>query len=93
MFLGEPFIAEVAEGKGCDACRQTGYMGRIGIYELLTLNDALRQLVVNKSQASLLRQQAVKDGMRTLRDDGRRKVREGQTTMAEVLRATPENQG
>lgn len=90
MFLGEPFIAEVAEGKGCDACRQTGYSGRIGIYELLTLNDALRQLVVNKSQASLLRRQAVKDGMRTLRDDGRRKVREGQTTMAEILRATPD---
>jgi len=90
MFLGEPFVAEVAEGRGCDACRQTGYAGRIGIYELLVLSDPLRALVMSKSQASLLRRQATKDGGRTLRDDGRRKVREGQTTMAEVLRATPD---
>ena len=92
MFLGEPFVAEVAEGHGCEACRQTGYAGRIGIYELLVLSDPLRQLVMSKSQASRLREQATQEGMRTLRDDGRRKMREGQTTMAEVLRATPENQ-
>ena len=90
MFLGEPFVAEVAEGRGCEACRHTGYAGRIGIDELLILSDTVRSLVMSKSQASSLRRQAAQEGMRTLRDDGRRKMREGQTTMAEILRATPE---
>lgn len=82
-------VSQVCEGKGCEACRQSGYSGRIGIYELLCLSDALRQLVVSKSQASSLRQKAVQEGMRTLADDGRLKMREGLTTMAEILRATP----
>ncbi len=79
----------VTEGKGCEQCHGSGYYGRIGIYELLCLSDALRQLIVAKSQASSLRQQAIHEGMRTLRDDGRTKVAEGLTTVAEVLRATP----
>ncbi len=90
MFLGEPFATDVAEGRGCEACRQTGYAGRVGIYELLVLSDPLRHLVMSKSQASRLRKQAAQEGMRTLRDDGRRKMRERQTTMSEVLRATPD---
>ena len=89
-FLGQPAASEMGVGKGCEQCHGTGYYGRVGIYELLVLSDALRQLIVTKSQASMLKQQAVKDGMRTLRDDGRLKVREGLTTMAEVLRATAE---
>ena len=89
-FLGEPAVAEVAAGRGCDQCHGSGFYGRVGIYELLVLSDALRHLIVTKSQASLLKRQAVKDGMRTLRDDGRLKVREGLTAMAEVLRATAE---
>jgi len=88
--LGEPAVAEVAAGRGCDQCHGSGFYGRVGIYELLVLSDALRHLIVTKSQASLLKRQAVKDGMRTLRDDGRLKVREGLTAMAEVLRATAE---
>ena len=92
QFLGEPAVSEVAVGKGCDQCHGSGYYGRVGIYELLVLTDRLRHLVVSKSQASSLRDQAVKDGMRTLRDDGRLKVREGHTTMAEILRATPESE-
>jgi len=90
-FLGEPAPAEVAEGRGCERCHGSGYFGRVGIYELLVLSDTLRGLVVSKSQASGLKQQAVKEGMRTLRDDGRLKVRDGHTTMAEILKATPES--
>ena len=89
-FLGQPAVSEVGVGKGCERCHGTGYYGRIGIYELLVLTDALRQLIVTKSQASLLKQQAITEGLRTLRDDGRLKVREGLTTMAEVLRSTAE---
>jgi len=89
-FLGEPNVSHVSEGNGCEQCHRSGYFGRIGIYELLCLSDTLRQLVVTKSQASNLLEQAVKEGMHTLRDDGRLKVREGLTTVTEILRATPE---
>jgi len=88
-FLGEPAVKQVSEGRGCEQCHQSGYYGRIGIYELLCLSDTLRQMVVAKSAASDLRQQAIQEGMRTLRDDGNIKVREGLTTVSEVLRATP----
>jgi type II secretory ATPase GspE/PulE/Tfp pilus assembly ATPase PilB-like protein len=89
-FLGDPPVEQVREGKGCDDCRASGYKGRVGIYELLVMTDSLRHLIVSKSQASRLKEQALRDGMRTLRDDGKRKVREGHTTMTEVLRATPD---
>ncbi|OGX18471.1 MAG: hypothetical protein A2105_05590 [Omnitrophica WOR_2 bacterium GWF2_63_9] len=91
-FLGEPVLAEVVEGRGCEECRQSGYQGRIGIYELLLLSDAVRQLVVVKSQASALKQRAVQEGMRTLRQDGQLKIRQGLTTVTEVLKATPEGE-
>jgi type II secretion system protein E len=89
-FLGKPEVSQVCEGRGCEQCHRSGYYGRIGIYELLALSDAIRQLVVMKSQASSLMQRAIQEGMRTLRDDGKLKVREGLTTVAEILRATPE---
>ncbi|MBI2884659.1 MAG: Flp pilus assembly complex ATPase component TadA [Candidatus Omnitrophica bacterium] len=90
LVLGEPPLAEVVEGHGCEPCHQSGYRGRVGIYELLTVTDELRHLVASKNQASRLRRQAQQDGMRSLRDDGAVKVRAGLTTVAEVLRATPE---
>jgi type II secretory ATPase GspE/PulE/Tfp pilus assembly ATPase PilB-like protein len=76
-------------GRGCERCYQSGYSGRIGIYELLCLSESLRQLIVTKSQTSSLRQQAIQEGMQSLRDDGRFKVCHGFTTVAEILRATP----
>lgn len=91
-FLGQPLVREVTESAGCDACQGAGYYGRIGIYELLTLSDALRDLVAKKAQASALRRQAAAEGLKTLRDDGRRKIREGLSTVLEVLRATPESE-
>ena len=74
---------------GCLACRQTGYRGRVGLYELLVLGDESRRAVHPDHDMPALRRQAVKDGMRPLRLAGMMKVAEGQTTVDEVLRATP----
>jgi general secretion pathway protein E len=74
---------------GCLACRQTGYRGRVGLYELLVLGDEARRAVHPSHDMTALRRQAVKDGMRPLRLAGIMKVAEGQTTVDEVLRATP----
>ncbi len=74
---------------GCTLCRQTGYRGRIGLYELLTLSDAGKRAIHPAGDMVALRRQAVKDGMRPLRLSGMMKVAEGLTTVEEVLRATP----
>ena len=74
---------------GCPACRQTGYRGRVGLYELLVLGDEARSAVHPAQDMPALRRQAVKDGMRPLRLAGMMKVAEGQTTVEEVLRGTP----
>ncbi len=78
---------------GCLECRNTGYLGRVGLYELLVFSPALRTLVAAAAPLDALRQQAVKDGMRPLRLAGALKVAEGSTTLDEVLRATPAAQG
>src|SRR5437016_4121861 len=80
--------AKFWRGIGCDACRQLGYQGRMGIYELLLLNEAVRPLILNRSAASTIAQRAMEQGMRTLRHDGWNKVRAGLTTIEEVLRVT-----
>ncbi len=74
---------------GCLECRMTGYRGRAGLYELLTVNDAARQCVSPVPDAARLRKQAVHDGLRPLRLAGAMKVAEGLTTIEEVLGATP----
>jgi len=74
---------------GCLECRHTGYRGRAGLYELLVMTEASRAHVHPAVDASALRRQAVKDGMRPLRLSGAMKVAEGQTTVEEVLRSTP----
>jgi type II secretion system protein E len=75
-------------GAGCEACRQLGYQGRLAIYELLVLNEALRPLVLSRAASSTIAQRAIEQGMRTLRDDGWNKVRNGITTIEEILRVT-----
>ncbi len=75
-------------GAGCETCRQLGYQGRLAIYELLVLNEALRPLVLSRAASSTIAQRAIEQGMRTLRDDGWNKVRNGLTTIEEVLRVT-----
>jgi general secretion pathway protein E/type IV pilus assembly protein PilB len=76
------------KGAGCEQCRQLGYQGRTGIYELLILSEAIRPLVLNRAAASTIAQRAIEHGMRTLRVDGWNKVRAGITTIEEVLRVT-----
>ena len=80
--------AKFWRGIGCDACRQLGYQGRMGIYELLLLNEAVRPLILNRAPASTIAQKAMEQGMRTLRHDGWNKVRAALTTIEEVLRVT-----
>ncbi len=76
------------KGVGCEECRQLGYQGRTGIHELLLVTEAIRPLVMNRAAASTIAQAARRQHMRTLREDGWRKVQIGQTTLEEVLRVT-----
>jgi general secretion pathway protein E len=78
----------VHAGPGCPACRGTGYRGRTGIHELLPFDDAVRALVMARTDAAAVRRHATAAGMPTLRDEGFAKVRAGVTTVAEVLRVT-----
>jgi general secretion pathway protein E len=73
-------------GAGCDACRGSGYRGRVGIYELLVMDDAMRKLLQSSADASALRARMVAAGAATLADDGDRQVRAGITTAAEIRR-------
>ena len=75
-------------GVGCEDCRQLGYQGRLAIYELLVLNEALRPLILGRAASSTIAQKAMDQGMRTLRVDGWNKVKNGITTIEEVLRVT-----
>jgi general secretion pathway protein E len=75
-------------GEGCESCGGTGYKGRTGIFELMVMNDELRQMVVEKKGSNTLRQKAMEYGMVTLREDGLDKVFKGVTTMDEVARVT-----
>src|SRR5450432_2551064 len=80
--------AKVWHGVGCEQCRQQGYQGRKGIYELLVVSEAIRPLIMNRSSATAIAQRAMEAGMRTLRNDGWIKVKGGETTIEEVLRVT-----
>lgn len=75
-------------GKGCKECANSGYKGRQGLFELLLVNDALRQLITARAPTLVLKQKAIELGMRTLRDDGLRAIFDGTTTVDEVLKYT-----
>ncbi len=75
---------------GCPKCHDTGYRGRMGIFELMQVSDELRTLVTQNVDAKLIKRKAIEEGMRTLRADGARNVIAGMTTIEEVLRATEE---
>ncbi len=81
-------VAKIWHGVGCEHCRQQGYQGRKGIYELLIVTEALRPLIMNRAPATTIAQRAIEAGMRTLRTDGWKKVKEGTTTIEEILRVT-----
>jgi general secretion pathway protein E len=78
------------EGRGCEQCGNTGFIGRVGIYELMLVNDDIRKLMVGKADSNEIRKKALENGMRCLRDDGWLKVRQGMTSISEVLRVTQE---
>src|SRR2546422_33075 len=80
--------AKFWRGAGCGEVRQLGYQRRLGIYELLLVNEALRPLILNRQPATTIAQKAIDLGMRTLRTDGWNKVRAASTTIEEVLRVT-----
>lgn len=80
--------ADFKMGKGCGACNKTGYKGRFGIFEVFVLNDDSRRLIFDNATAAQLRKHARQVGMRSLREDGARKVLAGMTTAEAVIRAT-----
>ncbi len=87
--LGEGVIHEAA---GCEECRGTGFRGRTGIYEILAINESIRPLVVARASSATIKQEAIRRGMRTLREDGWTKVLKGVTTLEEVMRVTEEDE-
>jgi type II secretory ATPase GspE/PulE/Tfp pilus assembly ATPase PilB-like protein len=80
----------VYKGKGCPECLGTGYLGRIGVFELLTLNSKIRQMVQEKASSEEIKAEATKNGMTTLRQDGISRALSGDTTISEIVRVTIE---
>ena len=81
-----PKNSRLFRGRGCEHCRQTGYRGRAGLYEVMIVSDEIRSLIVSRAAAQDIRRLAVEQGMHTLRDDGLAKVRAGETTVLEIER-------
>ena len=82
--------AEMHRAEGCAACNFTGYRGRVGIFELMLVDEEVRAGVSSNTDSKTIKQLAMRKGMHTLRADGARKALEGITSVAEVLRATEE---
>lgn len=80
----------VYEGKGCDVCHGTGYIGRIGIYEVMEVDEDIRRLIVTKSTSNEISAMAIKNGMTTMLEDGLEKIKMGITTIEEIVRVTKE---
>ena len=87
-----PSPEQVFEPRGCLECRNTGYMGRVGVYEMMELSGGLRSQINDQCEIEALRVSAYKHGMKSLRLSGAQKVANGLTTIEEVLRVTPESQ-
>src|SRR6185312_13808895 len=76
------------KGNGCDRCNNTGYKGRVGLYEVMEVSEELRELILVGASGLELRRKAIEEGMLTLRMSGLRKVKDGLTTIEEVVRET-----
>jgi type IV pilus assembly protein PilB len=85
-YLGLPEDVELYKGKGCDACSMTGYKGRVGVYEVLMVTESVRHLIAEGAETNIIRQEAIKSGMRTLKDYCLILLEGGLTTVDEVLR-------
>ncbi|MBI2019928.1 Flp pilus assembly complex ATPase component TadA [Candidatus Daviesbacteria bacterium] len=88
--LGTEAETRLYKGKGCNVCHMSGYLGRIGIFEVLELSPTIKDMILKKTDADTINAQAIKDGMTTMYEDGLDKVQLGLTTIEEVLRATSE---
>ena len=86
--LGEPI--QTFRGAGCENCFGSGYTGRVGIFELMDLNEEIRSLIMKNADAAQITQAARRNGMRNLREDGWMKVAGGSTTADELMRVTQE---
>jgi type IV pilus assembly protein PilB len=75
-------------GRGCDRCSNTGYKGRVGLYEVMEIDDELREMVLSGASAYELRQKAIQNGMVSLRGSGLQKIRDGMVSIEEVVRET-----
>ncbi|HBO97492.1 MAG TPA: hypothetical protein DE315_02740 [Candidatus Omnitrophica bacterium] len=93
--LGLKSVADVKvyKGKGCPTCNQTGFFGRVAIYEFLPIDEDIKELIVRKTPSNQIQKLAVSKGMRTLRQDGWQKVITGLTTPEEVMKMTPAEKG
>jgi len=87
-----PLPTQAHRAVGCTECRDTGYRGRAGVYEIMLLNDGIKPLITADTDLITLRRQAFKEGMRSLRLSGAQKVASGHTTIEEVLRVTPQSE-
>jgi len=83
--ISDPQEIKIFQGRGCDYCNQTGFYGRTAIYEILTVDENIRKMVIEKQRADVIKRVARKNGMTTLRQDGWKKVLDGITTPAEVM--------
>lgn len=89
-YLGTGKEVRLFKGNGCTVCHNTGYLGRVGIFEVLVMSDAIRELITSKADADLIAKKAVEEGMTTMMESGLQKVQQGVTTIEEILRATIE---
>ena len=83
-------ISKAYRGRGCEHCAFTGYRGRIGIFELIVVDDDMRSMILQKVDSSQIRELARRNGMKTLLEDGIEKIKAGTTTLNELLRVTQE---
>ena len=79
---------KIYKGKGCNTCAGTGYKGRVALYEVMKINDEIKELILNGASTAELKREAMRHGMKTLRQSGITKLKEGITTIEEILRSS-----
>ena len=84
----EAETAKVYAGRGCNKCNNTGYKGRVGLYEVMPISTSIRDLIFANAGAAEIKKKAIEEGMITLRQSGLRKIKKGVTTMEEVFKET-----
>ncbi|KKS95787.1 MAG: Type II secretion system protein E [Microgenomates group bacterium GW2011_GWC1_43_13] len=87
-YFGSKDEVAIHKGKGCKICRQTGYLGRVGLFEVLEITKGIRKLISERVDSDVIAQAAIKEGMKTMLDDGLEKIASGMTTIEEIIRVT-----